>query len=243
MKSTIILIIFSLFGVCVKAAPYGWQPEHSSTALAPTTTECDTATWVPYDYDYESTTPYGPTWYPKHTTQPDGLSTPGSFYPVPSSEPVFTTIPTGYEYGTAPPYGPEETTTLTTVLESTLTFTTETYISYETPSSGPVYVPTQEVPYVPTPVPYPENTPVPSYEPPYPVSTYEPPSPIPYPTPVPYPPGNETTTPGVPGNQTYPTPTPYVPPYQGSASGLVNNGGFVRMIAGLIGMVAVMGVF
>ncbi|RVD89118.1 uncharacterized protein DFL_000139 [Arthrobotrys flagrans] len=251
MKSTVVLFLGSLMGVGAVAAPYG--QESKSIELVPTTTECETATWTPYDYNkstvpYElsHSAPYG------HKSKIE-LNTVG--YYGPSSKPAKTTLPTGYLY----PYGPEEepTTTVTSILESTLTVSLSTYEPYGPgPSSSKAGYwttlattscppsPSSErvpgyVPYTPTltPVPYENTTPASLYEP-------ETLSPVVYPTTtVYYPPGNEPTpTEYTPGNNTSPTAAPsYVPPpYAGSATSLANNGGFVGMVAGLVGIVAVM---
>ncbi|KAK6498475.1 hypothetical protein TWF481_011066 [Arthrobotrys musiformis] len=258
MKSTVVLFVGALMSVGAMAAPYG--QESKSVEPVPTTTECETASWTSYDYN-KSTVPYEPSqsapYGPKSEVEP---TTAG--YSGPSSEPVETTVPSGYPY----PYGPEEepTTTVTSILESTLTVSISTYEAskpYEpygpssskagswttltttscppTPSSEAGYVP-----YTPTltPVPYENTTPASLYQP-------ETPSPVVYPTttPVVYypPPSSEPSTPSEynPGNNnTSPTALPsYVPPpYAGSATSLVNNGGFVGMVAGLVGMVGVM---
>ncbi|KAK6329926.1 hypothetical protein TWF718_003353 [Orbilia javanica] len=252
MKSTVVLFLGALMSVGAMAAPYG--QESKSVEPVSTTSECETATWTPYDYN-KSTVPYEPS-----NSVPYGQKTevepPTTGYYGLSSEPVETTLPTGYPY----PYEPEEeepTTTLTSILESTITVELSTYEPYgpETSSSKVGYwttltstscppTPSSEgvpeyVPYTPTltPAPYENTTPASLYEP-------ETPSPEVYPTtPVYYPPGNEPTpTEYNPGNNTYPTSTPpYVPPpYAGSATSLVNNGGFVGMVAGLVGIVAVM---
>ncbi|KAK6514522.1 hypothetical protein TWF281_004720 [Arthrobotrys megalospora] len=248
MKSTVVLFLGALLSVGAMAAP---RYESKSVEPVPTTSECETATWTPYDYN-KSTVPYehsqpGP-YGPKSEVEP---TTPG--YYGPSSEPVETPLPSGYPY----PYPPEEepTTTVTSIIESTITIEISTCEPYGPPTSEPGYWTTlattscppepssegvpEYVPYTPTltPVPYENTTPASLYEP-------ETPSPEVYPTtPVYYPPGNEPTpTEYTPGNNTYPTaPPPYVPPpYAGSATSLVNNGGFVGMVAGLVGMVAVM---
>ncbi|KAF3917165.1 hypothetical protein ABW20_dc0101401 [Dactylellina cionopaga] len=260
MKSTIILFCSALLSVGVKGAPYGLEQDSSILAV-PTTTECESATWTPYDYETESTpAPYEPSepaYYGPSSEAPE-VSTPASYY-VPSSEPVETPAPTGPAYGTVPYYPEEEpTTTVTSTIDSTLTIEISISTYGPSPSSEPGYwttltttscPPSSEgipgyVPYTPTvtPVPYEYTTPASLYEP-------ETPSPVEYPTtPVYYyPPGNETGTPSdiipVPtNNNTYATPPPYVPPYTGSASVAVNNGGFVKMIVGLVGMVGVMGI-
>ncbi|KAF3093588.1 hypothetical protein TWF102_007817 [Orbilia oligospora] len=251
MKSTVVLFLGALMSVGAMAAPYG--QESKSIEPVPTTTECETATWTPYDYN-KSTVPYEPSHSAPYGHKSKVEPTTVAYY-GPTSEPVETTLPTGYPY----PHGPEEepTTTVTSILESTLTVSLSTYEPYgpeSSPSKAGYWTtltttscpPTPSSDGVPGYVPYtPTLTPVP-YEYTTPASLYEPetPTPVVYPTtPVYYPPSNEPTpTEYNPGNNTYPTSTPpYVPPpYAGSATSLVNNGGFVGMVAGLVGMVAVM---
>ncbi|KAK6360869.1 hypothetical protein TWF730_006985 [Orbilia blumenaviensis] len=249
MKSVVVLFVGALMSGGAMAAPYGQEP--SSVEPVPTTSECETATWTPYEYNKSTVIPYEPSnpWYTQSSeVEP---TTPG--YYGPSSEPVETPVPSGYPY----PYEPEEepTTTLTSILETTITIDISSYEPNVPPTSEPgswttltttscPSSPSSEgvpgyIPYTPTltPVPYGNTTPASLYEPETP--------PVAYPTPPVYsPPGNEPTPSAyIPGNNnTYQTaPPPYVPPpYAGSATSLVNNGGFVGMVVGLVGIVAVM---
>ncbi|KAK6525376.1 hypothetical protein TWF694_005515 [Orbilia ellipsospora] len=253
MKSSIILFASALLSLGTVAAPHGYEYE-SSVAAVPTTSECESATWTPYDYDSESTPYVAPTEpvYPGPSSEAE--STPA--YYVPSSEPVATTVSTGYGSGSVPYYPDEEpTTTVTSTIESTITIELSVTTYGPTPSNGGGYwntvvttsCPSPSVdggytPYTPTltPIPYEYSTPASFYTP------EEEPTPVEY-TPSSvyyYPPTNETApTEAAPSNSTsYYTPPPYVPPYAGSATSSVRNGGIISMIAGLIGMVAVMGI-
>ncbi|EPS39574.1 hypothetical protein H072_6637 [Dactylellina haptotyla CBS 200.50] len=253
MKPSFILFTSALLSVGAMAAPHGWEYESSVAPVA--TTECDSATWTPYEYDSvpaESTVPYLPTEPAYYGPSSEAESTPA--YYAPSSEPIETPVPSGPGYGTIPYYPQEEpTTTVTSTIDSTITVEVSITTYGPPPSSEPGYwttvvttsCPSSDVipgyvPYTPTltPAPYEYTTPASLYEP-------ETPTPVEYPTtPVYYyPPGNETIptpTDMMPGNNnTYYTP----PPYAGSATSLVKNGGFTGMVVGLVGMVAVMGIF